>query len=288
LLLKRALPVAFGAGIYQVNILVDTVLASLLPAGSVSYLFYADRLSQLPYGIIAAAVSTALLPVLSREVRSGDPAVALASQNRALEFAFLLMLPAATALIVLAEPFMKVLFERGAFGPKEVAASAAALAAYASGLPAYLVIKALTPGFYAREDTATPVKIAAICAVVHVGLSVGLMIPFAHVGIALSTSLAAWVNAAALAWVLHRRRHLVADGRLKRRLSRTCLASLVMAAALWGLDHGLAGWLAQDFVWQVMAVGAMIAGGLAVFASAALILGAVRLQDVRAVLRGRD
>jgi putative peptidoglycan lipid II flippase len=284
LMLKRALPVAFGAGIHQVNILVDTVLASMLPLGSVSYLFYADRLSQLPYGIIAAAVSTALLPVLSREVRSGDPRAALHSQNRALEFAFLLMLPAATALIVLAEPFMIVLFQRGAFGPEAAAASAAALAAYSSGLPAYLLVKSLTPGYYAREDTATPVKIAGASAVVHVALSVVLMIPFAHVGIALSTALAAWFNAAALAVVLHRRGHLVPDARLKRRLGRTCLASATMAAALWLVSGGLIDWLDRGMPERVAAVAMMVASGLVVFAVSAQILGAATIADVRAVL----
>jgi putative peptidoglycan lipid II flippase len=285
ILIKRALPVAFGAGVYQVNILVDTVLASTLPQGSVAYLFYADRLSQLPYGIIAAAVATALLPVLAREVRSGDPAQALASQNRALEFAFLLMLPAATALIVLAGPFIDVLFRRGAFGAAEVTQTAAALAGYASGLPAYLLIKALTPGFYAREDTATPVKIAAVSAVLHVALSVGLMIPFEHVGIALSTSLAAWFNAAALAFVLHRRRHFVPDARLKRRLVRTLLASAIMAGALGGLHAALSPLLAGGFSDRIAAVAAMVAGGLAVFGVAALALGAATWADVCAFLR---
>ncbi len=287
LLLKRALPVAFGAGVYQVNILVDTVLASTLPQGSVSYLFYADRLNQLPYGIIAAAVATALLPVLAREVRSGDPAQALASQNRALEFAFLLMLPAATALIVLAEPFIDVLFRRGAFGFEAVGATAAALAGYASGLPAYLLIKALTPGFYAREDTATPVKIATLSAVLHVALSIGLMIPFDHVGIALSTSLAAWFNAAALALVLHRRRHFVPDARLKRRLARTLLASVIMAGALKALSLAVSPMLAGSLSVRIAAIAVMITGGLAVFAAAAFVLGAVTTQDVRAFARRR-
>ncbi len=287
LLLKRALPVAFGAGVYQVNILVDTVLASTLPQGSVAYLFYADRLNQLPYGIIAAAVATALLPVLAREVRAGDPAQALASQNRALEFAFLLMLPAATALIVLAEPFIDVLFRRGAFGAEAVTQTAAALAGYASGLPAYLLIKALTPGFYAREDTATPVKIATISAVLHVALSVGLMLPFDHVGIALSTSLAAWFNAAALAFVLHRRRHFVPDARIKRRVVRTIAASALMAACLAGLHLALAPLLAAGFTERVGAIALMVTGGLMVFAAAALALGAAEWRDVRALLRRR-
>jgi putative peptidoglycan lipid II flippase len=163
-MLLRALPVAFGAGVYQVNVMAGTVLASLLPVGSVSYLFYADRLNQLPYGIIGVAVSTALLPLLSRQVRAGEVDAALASQNRALEFAFFFMLPAAASLIVLATPIIDVLFRRGAFGPVEVEETAHALVAFACGLPALMLVKSLTPGFYAREDTKTPVKIAIVSA----------------------------------------------------------------------------------------------------------------------------
>jgi putative peptidoglycan lipid II flippase len=288
LLLRRALPVAFGAGVHQVNILVDTVLASTLALGSVSYLFYADRLSQLPYGIIAAAVSTALLPVLAREVRAGDTAAALNSQNRALEFSFLLMLPAATGLIVLAEPIMIVLFQRGQFGVEEARASAAALAAYASGLPAYLLIKALTPGFYAREDTATPVKVAAVCAVLHVALSVALMIPFLHVGIALSTALAAWFNAAALAWLLYRRGHLRPDARLTRRLPRMVVACVAMAGALWLAGGLLADTIAASAPERVAALAALIACGAVAFAVAVLATGAATLKDVKGLVRRKS
>jgi len=286
-LLKRALPVAFGAGVYQVNILVDTMLASLLPLGSVSYLFYADRLSQLPYGIIAIAVSTALLPTLSKEVRSGDPARALESQNRALEFAFFLMLPAATALIVLAEPFMTVLFQRGAFDREAALASAAALAAYSSGLPAYMLIKTLSTGFYARADTKTPVKVAALSAIVHVGLSIGLMIPFDHVGIAASTSLAAWFNACFLAWILYQRRHLLPDRQLTHRVARTTFASGIMAAILVALSTHLAPWLEEGLSVRIATIGIMVAAGIMVFGIAAQLLGAADLRDLYAVLRNR-
>lgn len=288
LLLRRAVPVAFGAGIHQVNILVDTVLASFLPAGSVSYLFYADRLSQLPYGIIAAAVSTALLPILSKQLRTGAPDEALASQNRALEFAFLLMLPAATALIVLAEPFMALLFGRGAFDTAAVQASAAALAAYSAGLPAYLVVKALTPGYYAREDTRTPVKIAGVAAILHAALSIALMIPFDHVGIALSTALAAWFNAVVLATVLYRRGHLQPDARLKRRLPRIGLASAVMGLGLIALNETLVSWLNQGFALRAGAVALMIAAGLVLYGLSAQLLGAASVRDVRAVARARQ
>jgi putative peptidoglycan lipid II flippase len=150
LLLKRMAPVAVGAGVYQINLVIDTVIASLLATGSISFLFYADRVNQLPLGVIGVAVGTALLPMLSRQVRSGDMLGALYSQNRALEFSLLLTLPAAAALMVVAEPVIRILFERGAFGAMETQATAAALGMYALGLPAYVMIKALAPGFFGR------------------------------------------------------------------------------------------------------------------------------------------
>ena len=288
LLLRRAGPVAFGAGVNQVNVLVDTTLASLLGTGAVSYLFYADRLNQLPYGIIGVAVSTALLPLLSRQLRSGQLDAAMHSQNRALELAFLLMLPAAAALMILSGPFIALLFERGAFGPAEVAATAAALTAYAFGLPGFMLVKALTPGFYAREDTITPVKIGVASAVVHIVLSLVLMWPLRHVGIALSTALAAWINAGLLAIVLHRRGLLKPDARLRQRLARTVLCVVIMAAALFGLKALLGEWMSGGFVARLAGVSAMIAGGLAVFGVMVQLTGTSSLKELRQTLRGRN
>lgn len=286
-LLRRALPVAFGAGIYQVNILLGTVLASLLPAGSISYLFYADRLSQLPYGIIAAAVSTALLPVLSRQLKAGEASAAMYSQNRALEFAFLLLLPAAAALMVLAEPLIAVLFQRGAFDAHAVRQTASALTAFALGLPAFMLIKTLTPGYYAREDTATPVRIAVVSVIVNIALAWALMQVLAHVGIALAASLSAWLNAILLGFILWRRGFLSLDRRIKQRLPRTVLATAVMAGTIAWLAHRLQGWLAHGLVWRVAMLALVIAAGLAVFAALAALLGAARPSDVRTLLRRR-
>ena len=140
-------PGMFGAGVTQLNLLISTALASLLPGGSVSYLYYADRLNQLPLGVVGIAVGTAILPPLSRQVRLGHAADAVATQNRGVELALLLTLPAAVALAVLAQPILSVLFQRGAFGPADAAATAAALAAYAAGLPAFVLVKVLAPGF---------------------------------------------------------------------------------------------------------------------------------------------
>jgi putative peptidoglycan lipid II flippase len=287
-LLRRALPVAFGAGVYQVNVMAGTVLASLLPGGSVSYLFYADRLSQLPYGIIGVAVSTALLPLLSRQVRTGEDAAAMHSQNRALEFAVFLMLPAAVALIVLAEPIIDVLFRRGAFGPVEAKQTAVALQAFALGLPALMLVKSLTPAYYAREDTKTPVKIAALSAVINVVLAAALMLPLRHVGIALAASVANWANAMLLAVVLRRRGFLRLDSRFKRRLPRTLLATGAMAVSLVALSAALAPWFTGLFAERAAALVLLIGAGLAVFGMLAHLCGAARLGELKTLLRRKQ
>ncbi|HEX2116498.1 MAG TPA: murein biosynthesis integral membrane protein MurJ, partial [Alphaproteobacteria bacterium] len=243
-LLMLMLPAALGSGVVQVNLLIDIVLASLLPTGAVSYLYYADRIYELPLAVIGIAIGTAILPLLARQVRRGEHGAAVATQNRALEAAVLLTLPAAAALIVLDRPIISVLFERGAFRVPEVHATAAALAAYAVGLPAYVLIKVLTPCFYAREDTRTPVKIAVICVVVNTVAALALMQIFAHVGIALATVVSAWLNSAMLAFMLRRRGYFAPDSQLKRRLPRVVAATLIMAVALWALMHALAPWLA--------------------------------------------
>ncbi len=168
-------PGAVGASAAQISALLDVFFASLLPAGAVSYLYYADRLSQLPLGVIGVAVGTALLPLLARQLRAGDTASALRSQNLAIEMALLLTLPSALALIVLAWPIIHVLFEHGAFGPADTLATSRALAAYAAGLPAYVLIKVLAPGFFAREDTRTPVKVALGCLAANLVLVLILM-----------------------------------------------------------------------------------------------------------------
>ena len=199
-------PGTVGAGVTQLNLLISTALASTLPGGSVSYLYYADRLNQLPLGVVGIAVGTAILPPLSRHIRLGRSAEAVATQNRGLELALLLTLPAAVGLAVLATPILSVLFQHGAFGAADTAATAAALAAYALGLPAFVLVRVLAPAFFARHDTATPVKVAVAAMATNLCLTLVLMQFLAHVGIALATTAAGWVNALALLALLIRRR----------------------------------------------------------------------------------
>jgi putative peptidoglycan lipid II flippase len=287
-LLLRAAPVAVGAGIYQINLLVDTIIASWLPTGAISYLFYADRVTQLPLGVVGVAVSTALLPLLVRQVRGNQLSLALHSQNRAVELAFLLTLPAAAALFILAMPIISVLFERGAFGAKETEATAAALAVYATGLPAYVLAKVLTPGFFAREDTVTPVKIALICAILNFILNLLLMGPFLHVGIAIATSVSSWINAALLALVLWRRGQIAPDARLKSRLPRTAMATVAMGLVLALLLGPTRSWLTEETLERTVALGFLIGAGGFTFTAFAYWGGAASPRDLKGLVRGRD
>ena len=282
LLLVRALPVALGAGIYQINLLVDTIIASFLPEGSISYLFFADRVNQLPLGVVGVAVGTALLPLLSRQIRAGDEVAAQNSQNRAVEFSILMALPAACALFLMADPVVKVLFQRGMFGDTQASATAAALSIFALGLPAYVLIKSLAPGFFGRGDTVTPVKIAAVAMIFNVILSVILMKFYLHVGIAIATTSASWLNACVMAFILYKRGHFIFDDRLKSRMPRTLFASIGMSLALYLALAKLAPWLGSGVeLERAFAMALLIAGGIAIFGALALISGAVERSDVK-------
>lgn len=284
-LLKRIAPVAVGAGIYQINLLVDTIIASLLPVGTISYLFYADRLHQLPVGVIGVAVGTALLPLLSRQISAGEDKAALAGQNRALEFALLLTLPAAAALIIMPETILQVLFERGAFTHDATIKTAQALAMFSVGLPAYIIIKAIAPGFFSRGDTATPIKIGVLCLVINLVLNLLLMKPFAHVGIAAATVTASWVNAGLLTWVLMGRGHFSFDGRIKKNVPRQILATVVMAGVIWGLIGFLADMFTGPIMGQVGALVIVVAAGMAVYGAMVLALGVVKISELRLMFK---
>ena len=284
-LLVLILPGAVGAGVVQINLLIGIVIASLLPTGSVSYLYYADRIYQLPLGVIGVAVGTALLPMLSRQLRAGEEADAMASLNRALEFALFLSLPAAAALIVMPGPIVSVLFERGAFDATAARATAEALIAFSIGVPAYVLVKVLAPGFFAREDTKTPVVIAAVCVAINIVLSLALMGPLKHIGIALAQAISSWVNAVLLAMFLRRRGYLALDRRLKDRLARICLASAGMAAILFVATSGLAPMLTGGGAARGAALATLVSGGIVVYAALALALRAAVPADIRGALR---
>src|SRR6266478_3737474 len=278
-------PGTVGAGVTQLNLLISTALASLLPGGSVSYLYYADRLNQLPLGVVGIAVGTAILPSLSRQIRTGDTAGAMTTQNRGLELALLLTLPAAAALIILAQPILSVLFERGAFGPAEAAATAAALSAYAVGLPAFVLVKVLAPGFYAHRNTATPVKVAVAAVAVNFVLTLVLMQFLAHVGVAVALSVAGWMQAVVLLVLLERHGHFRLDRRARGNIPRIAAATLAMAAILVGLRLLLAPALAGPAVLRLGALAGLIAAGLFSFGALILALGVTDWRELRGRMR---
>ena len=268
-LVSLMLPVALGAGITQVNLMIDIVLASFLPDGALSFLFYADRLNQLPLGVIGVAVGTTLLPGLSRSFAQGDEEKAARLLAEALTIVLALALPAALALAILPDILIAGLFERGAFDAADTRATAAALVAYASGLPAYMLTKTLVPVFYAEKDTRTPTRIALMALAANFALNLALIGPLAHIGLALATSLAAWLQTGLLAYRLRGRGRLPSSLIRRLPLASILAASITMAAALLGVRLLLRIW-ALD---AVTAVVLTVATGLTVYGLAAWLFG---------------
>jgi putative peptidoglycan lipid II flippase len=286
-LFRRMAPGLVGAGVTQLNLAVDVVIVTLLPAGSASLLYYADRVNQLPLGVIGTAVGTALLPTLSRQARSGDVAAAQDSLRRALEYALFLTLPAALALGVAGTPIMEVLFGRGAFGHDAAVLSSQSLAAYALGLPAFVMVKVLVPAFFAHGETGTPVKVGLGAIGLNLCLNLLFMVPLQHVGPALATSVSAIVNVLVLGVLLSRRKRLVIGRPTRLRLLRMALAALAMATTLWFAKDPLFALAAGRFGLRWVALFTLVSLGLIVYAAAAQLLGAVDVRQALGALRRR-
>ncbi len=286
-LLRVVWPAALGAGAVQLNLLISTLLAArFLPQGSISYLYYADRLNQLPLGLIGIGVGTAMLPMISRQLGAGQESTAVHTQNRAIELVLLLTLPTTVALMVCAEPFVRGLLQHGAFTGADAIASADALAAFSLGLPAYVMIKVLTPGFFARADTKTPVRIALIAMVVNLAGNLTLMWHFRHVGLALSTALSAWVNALLLYETLKRRGHFTADARLRRTTLRLLGATALTAAALVVLDDVVRPMMTGALGYRLLGLTVLVVAGGIVYFGTAMLFRAFTIAEVRRQLKG--
>jgi putative peptidoglycan lipid II flippase len=275
-------PALLVGGVVQINLLVSRQVASGTE-GAISWLVYADRLYQLPLGVVAIAVGTVLLPELSRRLQAGDSAGGQDAFNRGTEFALLLTLPAAVALVVIALPITEVLYQRGAFGAEDTAATALALAIYGLGLPAFVLQKALQPLFYAREDTRSPFRYAVWSMVLNAGLAFGMMPWIGFSAAAWATTLSAWVMVGQLWWGSRRLGEETRfDARFRSRLWRIALASALMGAALW-VGWGLLMPLLEDRGWRILGLVLLIGIGMASYAVAAFALRAVRLSDLRAL-----
>jgi putative peptidoglycan lipid II flippase len=287
-LVTLGIPGVISGGITQINVVVGTIIASM-QASAVSWLYYADRIYQLPLGVIGVAVGVVLLPDLTRRLRSGEPETAMHTQNRSLEFAMALTLPATVALVAIPFTIMRVLFERGAFTAADTTATGWAVAAFAAGLPAFVAIKVFQPSYFAREDTKTPTLQGGISVAVNVAGSLAMFPWIGHVGIAAATSLAAWVNAVMLLVVLIRRGHFVWDRLLTRRLVLLALASLVMGGALVIGADLMEPWLRDEReLVSGTALLALCAGGFVVYGLATVLSGAVDVKRyARAILERR-
>ncbi len=283
-LVRIAIPAALAGGVMQVNLLVGQLVASNYDK-AVSWLYSADRLYQLPLGVVGIAVGIVLLPDLSRRLKAGDDRGGRAALSRAAEISLALTIPSAVALVVIPLPVVSVLFERGAFGPDDTAATASAVAIYGLGLPAFVLQKTLQPVFFAREDTRSPFRYAVVAMVINAIVAVGLSLAVGWIAAAIATTLAAWV----MVWLLlrgARRFGPVAhfDDRFRRRIWRICAASALMGAALWGIStlltpaFGFGGW-------RWLALGVLIALGSAAYLAIGQALGAFRLSEFRDALR---
>lgn len=280
-------PAAFGAAVYQINVFIGTLLASFLPGGSVSYLYYADRIVELPLGVFGIAVGTASLPSLSEQVSRG----AMEEMKRTLAFSLRLItfiaVPATAALIVLKLPIISVLFQRGEFGLQSAVLTAQALFYYSLGLWFFSAIRVVISAFYSLQDTRTPVQVGIAALAINTLLSVLLMFPLRHGGLALATSLASAFNVALLYWLLTRRIGVFLDRGFFQSLARICLSSLLMLAAIYLADWAFP-WRAEagfsERLWSLLLQ--IVAGG-AVFLAAAYGLKSPELMVVVGSVRKR-
>jgi putative peptidoglycan lipid II flippase len=279
-----AFPAMLAGGVVQINLLVGRQVGSFFD-GAIAWLSFADRLYQLPLGVVGIAVGVVLLPDLSRRLRAGDTDGGRDALSRAGEISMALTIPAAVALVVIPVPIVAVLFQRGAFGADDTAATALALAVYGAGLPAFVLQKVLQPLYFAREDTRTPFRYALVAMVVNAVAAVGFAVVLGFIGAAIGTTLAAW---AMVLLLLRGRRGMgevaTFDDRFRRRLGRILGAALLMGAVLWLGVLVLGPALALDG-WRYLALAALVVTGMLAYGILGQALGAFRLGEFRRALR---
>lgn len=279
-LVLLGVPGIIAAGITQINLMVGTLITSF-ETSAVSILFYADRVYQLPLGLVGAAMGVVLLPGLSRRLRAGDETGALEIQNRSIELSCLLIFPASVALFIIPGQIVTGLFEYGRFTSEDSARTAAAVAIFALGLPAFVLNKVFAPGFFAREDTKTPMVFALVNAAINIVLSYILFFRIGVVGIAIATSAAGWVNTLLLIGRLIQLGHYKPDARLLGRLPRLAAASLLMGLAVWGL----ADWLESIELHKVTELALLVISGIVSFIILAAFIVGVKPADLKAAFR---
>ncbi|MEM9471385.1 MAG: murein biosynthesis integral membrane protein MurJ [Pseudomonadota bacterium] len=281
-LVTLGIPGLIAGGITQINLAVSTAISTLQDSAP-SWLWYADRIYQLPLGVIGIAIGIVLLPELSRRLRADDSDGVHSSQNRALEISLLLTIPSAIALIAMPHPIVHVLFERGVFSAEDSRATSIALAAFAAGLPAFVMIKVFSPAFFAREDTRTPMKFALISVVINVTGALVLFPFIAYVGIALATTVAGWVNAMLLGYTLSRRGDFALDARMRKALPRIIAASLTMGFALLAIMQFASPLFSADtlLVVRLVMLAALVGFGAAIYFAMAWWIGALDVAALK-------
>lgn len=276
-------PGVIGAGVMHINLFVDVIIASTLPQGSISYLYYADRLNQLPLGMVGIAVGTALLPMLSRAMAGDDTAEAKNLYNRAMEICLILALPAGIAMLIAAEPMIKALFQYGQFGAEDARVTAYVLMGYAIGVPAYVASKVLSTSYYARQDTASPVKIAVLTALINIGFALSLIPMMGVAGIALSTGVCGWLQFVLLKRGLRGSEAARPDERFRRSFPRIVFASCAMAAVLAIVASITGEYYDGNKFEKIAALCALVASGLLTYSLAILGTGTITLQDIKSL-----
>ncbi len=275
--LKRVVPGLFGAGIYQINILIGTFLVSFLVSGSISWLYYATRIFHLPVGTIAVAVGTVLLPTLSRHIKNKETVSSYISLNKAIEFSLLLSLPATVGLVCLDGLIIQTLFQHGHFTAIDTSQTAPALLVMALGLPALTLTKTFAPTFYARGDTKTPVKIAVVALIFNIIFSIALMFSLKHVGIALATTLSLWVSCGQYIYLLLKRKYMVITKDLLIKIAKMIFCCFVMAFGI-----SLALFLMAKTLTSLIF---LVFLGIILFFSSSLVCGVFSYKELRTAFR---
>ena len=279
-------PAVIGSGVIQLNIIIGTIIASFLPVGAISHIYYADRLNQLPLGIFGIAMGVVLLPNLSKAIKNNEKEKIDINQNRAIEFSLLISLPSAVGLYVLSNPIIHILFERGAFVAEDTLYTAQVLSIFSLGLPAYILIKVLITCFFAREDTKTPLYISIVSVVINIALSLVLISTMREMGIALATSISAWANVLLLFLTLRIKKNLNLDKKFIRNSLKVIISSAILLIVCFFMNqiffiniHN------SSFIIKIWTLSLVIFSCIIIYLSMIFILKVLTISDLKGYIR---
>ncbi|MBO7244967.1 MAG: murein biosynthesis integral membrane protein MurJ [Alphaproteobacteria bacterium] len=288
-LLKKMAPGVLGSGVYQINLFFDTFLVSFVGAGAISWLNYAHHLFQLPVGIIGTAIGTALLPLLSKHIKAKEIDKANTQVSRALELSVAMSTASMAGLMLLSEPIIRILFERGLFSSSDSTHTAWALIVFSIGLPAYMLTKTLSPFFFAKGDTKTPVQIAVVGVILNAVLAIILMQFLGYLGIALATGITVWINACQYIIRLHKQGDLKIDTLCKYRLPRILMATIIMSAFVFGLklllNQLFPAWQSEASVLSVFLLSVLIGCAIMIFSTSIILFKGILLSDIKKLIK---